>query len=88
MKQVLLHYPSLINTSVKEKQCKSVAHSSVNILIIGSRGNIYPVFFEIDHGGCPIEHDEMDPDDLTDYGYWYRNHRKKSWKYPGYGDDD
>ena len=88
MKQVLLHQPSFLSISVKEKQCKRVAQSLVNIVIIGPRGCIYPVFFEVDEGGNSMRRDEIDPDDLTDYGYWHRNRPKKSWEHPGYGDDD
>ena len=88
MKQVLLHCPSFVRTSAKEKQGKSVAQSSVNIVITGQHGCIYPVFFEVDEGGNSTRRDEIDPDDLTDYGYWYRNRPKKSWEPPGYGDDD
>ena len=87
MKQVLSHYPNLVS-SVKGKQCRSIAQSSVNIIIIGPRGSIYPVFFEIDDGGYSTQRDEIEPDDLTDYGYWRRNHPEKSENSLRYGDDD
>ena len=44
--------------------------------------------YKVDEGGNSTRRDEIDPDDLTDYGYWHRNRPKKSWKHPGYGDDD
>ncbi|MBQ9035663.1 MAG: hypothetical protein IJ099_06895 [Alphaproteobacteria bacterium] len=57
-------------------------------VIISEKGLIYSVFLEIDSDGRSIYKDEIDPDDLTDYGYWRRKKTKKSWSPPGYGDDD
>ena len=88
VKQVLLNYPSFVEASAKDEQSESVALSLLNVVIISPCGCIYPVFFEVDDGGYSTRRDEIDPDDLTDYGYWYwrRNRSKKSSH--GYGDDN
>lgn len=58
------------------------------IIVIPGKCSVYPVYCEIDSDGRSIYRDEMDPDDLTDYGYLHRNQQKRQWEYPGYGDDD
>jgi len=87
MKQTLWHYPNSVNVPIVEKQRKRAARTVVSIVIINPKGCVYPVFFEVDEG-YPTRRNEIDPDDLTDYGYWHRNQPKKSWTPPGYGDDD
>lgn len=68
MKHLLLNQP---NISVSARTGLSAQSRQLlnGIVIIGEKGLICPVFFEIDSDGRSIYENEIDPDDLTDYGY-------------------
>jgi hypothetical protein len=77
MKQLLLNCPSLIEFSARTEQRKSVAQKSEGVFIITPSGFVCPVFFEVDEGGGESFHDDgMDPDDMTDYWFWYHYIKK------------
>ena len=62
-------------------------NQKINLVVFcGGRSNC--IYCEIDSGGDDFNRDEPDPDDMTDYGYYHRNHSRRSWTPPGYGDDD
>ena len=89
MEHQLLNAPCIRDVSAKSKTHKRLTQTSVCVVMMTPSGRFpYPVFFEIDSDGQSVYRDEIDPDDLTDFGYRHRNKPKKTWSPPGYGDDD
>lgn len=58
------------------------------IIIVPCKQSDRHISCEEDSDGISIYRDEIDPDDMTNYGYYHRHHSRKTWSPPGYGDDD
>lgn len=77
------------SSCTRNKRNKHGAISPLFLVVITPWGQyVHRISCEEDSDGISIYHDEPDPDDFTDYGYWRRKHPRKSWIPPGYGDDD
>ncbi len=74
-------------TNGRKQKCR--AKEPFTAVLITPQGYIVNrIYCEIDSDGISVYRDELDPDDMTDYGYRHRNQPRRTWSPPGYGDDD
>ena len=83
-------FPIMPCVHMQHQQGENVRRPVMMTIIASGARVVYRIYCELDSDGISINRDEPDPDDLTDYGYRYRNQNKprKTWLPPGYGDDD